>query len=760
MKKLTLLISMVLGLVVGTYAQNCRATFLHWSSPNNGYTVNFVDSSFVTNGGQVSTWAWNFGDGSTSNQANPVHTFSNAGTYYVCLSITSQFMGITCSDTYCDSVLVTGGSTATCGAGFQYTYTAINNNIVHFDNYSYASGIPSYLWSFGDGSTSTNFDPNHTYPGPGVYLACLTVTSRDSSGNITCTDDFCDSVRIYPMSGGNCSAAFQYSANPVDSTQISFFSVGGANTYGYFWSFGDSTVSTQANPTHSFPGAGTYWVCLTVTEYDSLQNIICTDDYCQTITIGGSSSSCSAAFQAVRAPINTLEFSFDNYSTGFNPTYHWDFGDGSSSNDFDPSHTYTTAGSYQVCLTIIDTVINCTSTFCDTVTAGGIIPTGCQAYFTPFVTVANNLRVEFDNGSTGANTVGTSYFWSFGDSTFSQLFSPDHTYAAPGVYQVCLTISVTDSVGNVTCTDTYCESVTVGSNTNNYSISGSIYHGNTTASAAMVYLISLDSTNLVLVRTSGVNAQGIYQFSNLASGQYLVKAALTPNDPDYSDYLPTYFGDELFWADATFITVGPDQTGQDIHLVQGSNPGGPGFVGGSIFNGANKSGDPAADVQVMLLNMDNTPVQYTFTDAAGEFSFDNVGYGTYKVYAEVLGKPTYPNIVTVSAATEVVSDLRIIIEDESVISGVEALPSYVKSVSLFPNPAVNNAVLRIDAVQEGSVNYSLVNMLGQEIITGVQQLNIGRNELSLELTGKAAGIYFLSLQGDNGNMATIKISKQ
>ncbi|CAN5124686.1 hypothetical protein BH09BAC1_BH09BAC1_10950 [soil metagenome] len=854
MKKLLLLICMSIGLMANVDAQNCRALF-QWNQSPNSPTVAFYDSSYVTNGGTVSTWAWNFGDGSTSHDQNPTHTYNASGSYRVCLVITSNYLGSVCTSDHCDTINVLLGGT-NCHAEFAYSGNAVNPLAVSFTNNSTGTNnTTGYQWSFGDSTYSTSFDPNHTYSNPGTYNVCLTINVRDAQQNLLCTNRYCQTVTV-GNTNTSCNAAFTYTAAPINHLELSFAntstgvtnstttyrwefgdstfsslrnpthtyshagnyhvclivtvrdsqqnvvcvddyctnvtvntaatpcnasftaavapinhlevkftntSTGVANTFAsYAWSFGDSTSSNLSSPSHNYQAAGTYSVCLTITVRDAQQNITCMDDYCTTITVTGNTSNCGAAFQYTHAANNPLEIAFQNYSSGTNPTYAWSFGDGSTSSNFDPHHAYAHAGSYAVCLTVttIATATNpaCTSTYCDSITVGSAV--SCHAGFTFAVAPVNHLEVKFTNTSSGANTNNTTYQWTFGDGTSSSTASPSHNYTAAGTYQVCLLITTYDSLQNVVCRNDVCHAVTVGNNVTSCNISGIIFRGNNRATAATVYLIHLDSLNLIGVDTV-TTVNGEYVFTNVPAGNYYVKAALTPNDADYTHYLPTYYQHVSFWHYATVVNVCPTRTGVNIYLIPGSNPGGPGFVGGLVTQGANKqAGDPLEGIQVMWLNTDESPVQYTYTLSNGSFSFDDVAYGTYKVYAEIVGKPTYPPTITISAAKESVTDVSLVVESEGVYTGLSVVEvTFIDQTKLYPNPMSGSANLTFNAKEAGNVTLQVVNMLGQ--VVAEQQLTVepGSQNATVDISNQQAGIYFLSISFNNQVAAHIRFLK-
>ena len=156
---------------------------------------------------------------------------------------------------------------------------------------------------------------------------------------------------------------------------------------------------------------------------------------------------------------------------GYITAWHWDFGDGTTHDVLFPdnpnvSHVYTGGDlTHTVCLSIESNANGgCSSTVCHQVTIGN--NNGCQAYYTHYADSTNLLHVHFTDASTPQNVI-TSRLWNFGDplagvNNTSTNFDPWHTYTVAGVYTVCLTIAT--STG---CSSTYCDSIVVGTNTNN-----------------------------------------------------------------------------------------------------------------------------------------------------------------------------------------------------------------------------------------------------------------------------------------------------
>ncbi len=146
---------------------------------------------------------------------------------------------------------------------------------------------------------------------------------------------------------------------------------------------------------------------------------------------------------------------FTNTSVGSNLAYYWDFGDGGTSSALNPSHTYSTTGLYNVCLTIYsnDSLNFCQDVACDSIYILTDSTGACQANFTY---VTSGSVVSFTNTSAGTNL---GYYWTFGDGSSSSQMNPSYTYPSTGLYNVCLTIYSLDSLNN--CQDTYCDSLYV-----------------------------------------------------------------------------------------------------------------------------------------------------------------------------------------------------------------------------------------------------------------------------------------------------------
>jgi PKD repeat protein len=205
----------------------------------------------------------------------------------------------------------------------------------------------------------------------------------------------------------------------------------------YNWAFGDGTTGTGATASHAYAAAGTYSVTLTVTD-----NLGATATSTQSVTVVAPNVSPTAAFTS---SVNLLDVTFDssgsNDPDGTIASYAWDFGDGTTSTEASPVHSYTAAGTYTVTLTVTDNGGG-TGTVSHQVTAvaPNVLPTAA------FTSSVNGLMVMFDaSGSNDPDGSIASYAWDFGDGTTGTGVSPTHTYATVGTFTV--TLLVTDNRG-------------------------------------------------------------------------------------------------------------------------------------------------------------------------------------------------------------------------------------------------------------------------------------------------------------------------
>lgn len=295
-----------------------------------------------------------------------------------------------------------------------------------------AGTVTSWLWDFGNGNNSTLKDPSAVFPAPGTYNVTLTVSNggapstRIRSGYIT--------VRDYPT----VDFSFDKSSGcaPLTVKFNDLTSTGSGQIASWQWVFGDGGISTSANPTYVFKDPGSRIVTLRVKNEYGCEKV---KSATSPITVNGPVTKFAVDKTAVCTTPAT--FQFTNQTTGTNLSYQWTFGDGQTSTATSPSHTYNSAGVFNVVLKAKDGN-GCETTFSKTVNAGS---EGDLDFNASSLRVCLNEPVDFTLISTDAAVTA---LWNFGDgNTSTSTNEVQHSWTAPGTY----TISLNASLLNHTC---------------------------------------------------------------------------------------------------------------------------------------------------------------------------------------------------------------------------------------------------------------------------------------------------------------------
>jgi gliding motility-associated-like protein len=288
----------------------------------------FHDSSTISSG-SITGWGWNFADAASgpnniSTLQNPCHVFTNAATYSVLLTVTSNNG---CQNLTNLNVLVNPIPTAS------FTATNVCQNIPTVFTNNSSAFATQWNWSFGDGNVSTLKNPTHTYPSYGNYISALIV----SSGG--CVDTTAVTLTVYPLPVVNFSSVAICKGDTTIFSDPSFIPSGNITTWN--WNFGDGNSSTLQNPTHLYASDGTYPVTLTLTS-----NQGCTNSLQQAAIVRPlpQPSFSTSPGSIISITDNVI---FNDLSTG-GVQWVWHFGDTVTSTLQNPIHIYADTGTYIV----------------------------------------------------------------------------------------------------------------------------------------------------------------------------------------------------------------------------------------------------------------------------------------------------------------------------------------------------------------------------------------------------------------------------
>ena len=257
-------------ILIGSQGIDCEADFIYQADETTN-TVSFADRSL----GADLTYFWFFGDGEYSTGQNPVHSYSDGGIYNVCLTVYSS-SGV--QNTRCKYIFTGIPSAGSCLAQFIYTVDDASRTVNYTDK---SVGEPdSWMWKFGDNSTSVLKNPDHTYTEAGYYITQLTVENQAG-----CLSRAVEIVNVDML--GTLKAGYGYfidtTSLKAESYPVDYVGTSLGDASKFKWSFGDGTYdSTTTTPTHEYTSPGIYEVCLTV--YNQVTGA--EDTHCEDVAVG------------------------------------------------------------------------------------------------------------------------------------------------------------------------------------------------------------------------------------------------------------------------------------------------------------------------------------------------------------------------------------------------------------------------------------------------------------------------------------------
>ncbi len=233
--------------------------------------------NYTASGTPVSS-EWDFGDGTTlsagPNGPGPngiFHAYAVNGTYNVCV-VTTFSDG--CVASYCQPWNIVIGGQGSSATWFSY---GVNGQTVNFqDSTTGTAPVQSWWWNFGDGSFDITTGPNvsHNYATQGPYDVTLETFTTDTFYDVATR-----TISLVPPL--TCHAGFTHAPDTSGQYTILGYLASTGTNLSYHWNFGDNTTTIQPYPVHQYPGAGTYYICLTVAQ----PNPVCIDTYCDSVTV-------------------------------------------------------------------------------------------------------------------------------------------------------------------------------------------------------------------------------------------------------------------------------------------------------------------------------------------------------------------------------------------------------------------------------------------------------------------------------------------
>ena len=453
-------------------------------------TVTFIQTSRY-----AQQWIWDFGDGSApvifnTDQGTVTHHYQITGKYKVVLSTVSGQCTVKDS-VYAyvqlkqNPVLSSAKTTVCMDEGLTYSLTNIEP--LSYDGIWVWAQVERYEYNDGAGfNVDINEWDNWVHTNPYTTTFKNLVKGKSEIRIITTQPYFycADTSNFIPIKVQGAAAGFQFISNNVCYGNPVIFkdTSNGFNTniVKREWNFGDglSQTTTQGGiVSHTYAAPGNYTVTLKITDDGGCSSTTSTAN--QQAIVNGPKAAFSAS--ALNVQLNgTVQFvnTSDTYNS-YPTEYNWQFGDGASSTDYSPAHTFTRAGIYKVLQIAKNTSTGCTDTAFEIITVKDF-----QTGFThqqSFILNGKCPPILYQFNNTSLNY--TSVKWDFGDGTVAENTDhPNHLYTVPGVYVVSLFIT-----GNNGLSDIFKDTITVAQQ--KLQLTADLLHGCTTQS------ITLSTTN-------------------------------------------------------------------------------------------------------------------------------------------------------------------------------------------------------------------------------------------------------------------------
>ena len=764
------------------------------------YWYEFKAGTFNGTGNEYA-YQWDFGDGRTGYGKDLRHNYTRGGVYTVCVTAIHE-NGTECI--ICTEVVI--DDTPDEGCRLSYNYYPVTDAagstipVYEFNTWTLDGNGEqyNYRWDFGDGRKGSGSDIRHEYTSAGVYKACVEAYIGD---HFVCS--WCNEIEIEELPDQGCRLALGYAPDTTKNDDLIWYLFdawdvdGNNNGYTYKWDFGNGQSMAGASVSSSFTAVGSYRVCFDA--YDG-ETLVCSR--CDDIRIERPlpDDGCQIGFEYYQYPElnNPFYFEFAGGSLDGNHnqyTYKWNLGNGNTSSGTSFEHTFADYGVYKVCIEAYkgDEFV---CSWCDEIKIEDErewypCDLDVEAFYE---NLAVSLRVTNDFEK---------YYWDFGDGNFASERSVTHTYTEPGNYFICL--ETVDREGNH-CSE--CRMITVTKEEEPYDdpcIDESKIDLSIACTEEVKPVCGCDG---VEYRNSCVaeNYYGVkewkegscerdepgdelvicdvdfeYSVFKLSDTIYLIEF-FTPQDEDA--YYFWDFGDgqvsdarhpihyynvaagEDFAMTACLYVIRQNIDGtateptycvgqacetlviddaQDAFIEGRITSGGDGLRSGVVRRSGD--GEPLASVKVQLIDVLGQVIGLDTTDEQGQYQFDGLLFGNYRVQVKIDGIDHDPYPVKLDPLNQDEENLDFEVTEDAISTSTDEV-AFAKNITLYPNPTNGQVQLEFDLKETTQLKVEVTNLFGQTLRSEELDYNAGTQKINLDLSEFASGVYMITLSTD------------
>ncbi|MFK7936668.1 MAG: PKD domain-containing protein [Saprospiraceae bacterium] len=698
---------------------DCFASFNYQFDYEDPLTLVFTDQSWAT---EITAVNWDFGDGTTSTESNPTHTFPADGEYVVNYQITTA--DSCTSETSYHVYVGDGYYWDECYAYIYYEQGQLFPEQIQFYSENFLPAI-SHFWRFCVVNTSTEANPMHTYTESGQYE--VTYESQMLLGEDTCSNTTYNyvHVEVNDTEGPRCLASFQIQV--IDETedglqQIYTFmdrSEATGEVIGWEWTFQDGTTSNEQNPTKTFDFSGIARIGLTITTSDGCSSTVSYDYW-----VGGWNNECWTGFQIT--PQNNdstnivVEFTAANHGSGTLVSWLWDFGDGNTSTEASPTHTYAEGGEYLVRLDVT-TDEGCTSRIQYFIEVGYCV---CYNYYEPVcATDPDSGETFFFNSVCEAECAG---YTDFGECETDCHCEDDGQ-------PVCVEIETGETVEFPNSCEAFCAGYWYfdscdGSDGND---------GIDTPECQAMFWFGVAEGNAInffdLSETDTTIVSWTWDFGN---GDFSSEA-----EPNY-----TYDEEGVYLVTLTIITASGCEstfavlvwTNED--LINNSDCQALFFP---VLDGNN----------ILAIDMSIGGIESWEWDMGDGTTFSNT-QEVFHTYEDAAGEITVTLKITTVDGCE--STFAVVLNlglgsfhgdsNPAALSvNTNETATILQAIEVAPNPTADFAQLQISTTQSIDYQLNIVSSIGQVLQQSKGTLNTGEQQLTVDLSQFSAGVYYVTL---------------
>lgn len=788
------------------------------------FSINGQEASFFFGGENASNYNWSFGNGNNSTDQNPTNYYAINGSYNVTLNTSNQCGNSTTTklitinvlpvvdftvenSTICQTESVTFTNNSTNAISYFWTFQggtpetstlenpivtynlpgiynvkleatnsagtkslvknsfisvnpnpiagfsqSVSSNVVSFSNSS--QNATTYLWNFGDGNTSTSVNPIHTYLNNGTYNVTQTAFNSCGSNSITST--------IIIAKAPVASFTSNY-INPICKNEsVTFNNSSAFSPTSFLWTFegGIPSTSTDQNPSVVYAQVGTFDVTLTVTNVNG-SNSITLPDY---VLVDSK-------------PEVNFNYSSNNFTVSFNQNiingsaFSWSFGDGNTSIQMNPSHTFSNAGTYTVVLTDQN---NCgVSSFSQAININ-LAPTA--SFNADTTLICSNGNIQYNSQTISSSS--TSWLWTFegGSPATSSLQNPIVQYSIPGTYDATLTVS--NAFGQntlaladyVTVLDLPTASFT-GTKNNNI-----IELANTGNGATSTFWKIINGSNIINMMGDSVTV------STTRNGQYQV--IMTNQNQcgqvvsDTAQYNINVFPSSSFSINdgsvacarqpVNYFASGSNYTFQwnfpgaqpNASTLQNPNVSYvlPGTYTVQLIS-SNAFGNDTLNTSVLIGDVPKTQFAVSIANNQAQFTNNTINANNYlwqfgdgNTSTSLNPIHTYSNSGNYLVNLIATNSCGVDTTTNSVLFVLSAVSEELKGlgIEIYPNPASDKVFVKMNSGQKINVDFEIIDYSGK-ILNKTKFIVVGETTIPIDTETYISGLYFLRLRTESGS---------